>query len=509
MHYTQTLIPALCLCAGLISGQTPARPPAAPPPAAVPVAPLPPQPAFPADLDLRLRVELDQERALAAQEKAFAMQERAYGRTLTQFGAGLEDLETLNAKALASSDSLTYGLLFAPQQPSSPTFSTQRGRAFGTTLSGAQSEDRLYEAGQRALESRRWDEALDAFSQAAAKAGARADGAWFWKAYTLRKLARRDDALAAIAELRKTYPNSHWLNDAKALELEVRQASGQNVAPENESDEELKLMALNGLMRSDPDRAFPILENLLKSAQSPRLKRNAVFVLAQSSAPKAAQLLEQVARGGGNPDLQVAAIRYLGETRRQTNGGPQILSEIYAASNDVTVKRAVISSLGSSSDKDHLIQIVKTEKAPELRIEALRRLASNPAAQSELWQFYQSETSPEARRQILQNMPAANNTERLLEIARTDKDPQLRRFTVQLLGNQRAASDAMVSLYGSEQDGAVKRAIIDSLFAQRNAKALVQLARGERDFKMKQQLVDRLSGMKAPEATEYLMEILK
>jgi len=48
-----------------------------------------------------------------------------------------------------------------------------------------------------------------------------------------RRLARRDEALATIAELRKAFPNSRWLDDAKALEVEVRQAS-VSAAPRRE-----------------------------------------------------------------------------------------------------------------------------------------------------------------------------------------------------------------------------------------------------------------------------------
>ena len=506
----------MCLFAGLAAGQKPAPPGA--PPAAAPApkaAPLPPLPPDSPDVDLKLRLEMDRERAFqaagrsmdAAASAEFAAQKAQLEAEMSAIKADADswrvsefkfapreaEFEAQIAQFKASSDRLVSGFTFAPQK-------------FGVT----QSEDRLYDSGQRALEARRWDDALEAFNQVAAKAGNRADGAWFWKAYTLRKLGRRDDALAAIGELRKSYPNSRWLDDAKALELEVRQASGQNVAPESESDEELKLMALNGLMRSDPERALPILENLLKSAQSPRLKRNAVFVLAQSDLPKASQLLEQVARGGSNPDLQITAIRYIGEKRRQSNG-PQILSEIYNSSSDVNVKRAVLSSLANSRDKDRLLQIAKTEKNQDLRLDAIRYLGSNNTAGADLWQLYQSETAPEIRRQILQSMPFSGNADKLLEVARTEKDTNLRRFAIQSLSSQRAAatSDALVSLYASEQDPGLKRTIMDSLYGQRNAKALVQLARNEHDFKMKQQLVERLSSMKAPEATEYLMEILK
>jgi HEAT repeat protein len=335
------------------------------------------------------------------------------------------------------------------------------------------------------------------------------DGALYWKAYALGKLGRRDEAAAAIAELRKGYAGSRWLDDAKALELELKQAAGQNVAPEAESDEELKLMAINGLMQSDPERAMPLLENLLKGSASPKVKRNTLFVLAQSNSPKAQALIEQVARGGANPDLQLKAITYM-NMRRKPNPNGQILAEIYAATGDAAVKRAILQAYASMGDKEHLMQAARTEKSPELRQYAIGALAGgngNP----ELWQLYQSETTTEGKLQLLRYMYANGNADKLLEVVRTDKDPKVHADAVRALVSQRSpvATDTLVSLYGAEQDSQVKMTIVDGLTGQRNAKALVEIARAEKDPKMKLRIVERLSNMKSKEATDYLEELLK
>jgi len=372
------------------------------------------------------------------------------------------------------------------------------------------SDDRAYERGQRALDSRNWDEALTMFSQVAASGGSRADGALYWKAYTLAKLGRRDDAVAAIAELRKSYATSRWLDDAKALELEVKQAGGQKPSPEAENDEDLKLMALNGLVQSDPDRALPLLENLLKTSSSPKLKQHALFVLAQSNSARGKQLLEQVARcGAGNPDLQLQAISYVSATSKKTDNR-QLLWEIYSSSNDSQVKRAVLSGLMASRDKDHLLQVAKTEKDPKLRMDAISMLGAS-GAQAEIWQIYQGETSPDVKQQLLHSLISSGANDRLLEVAKTEKDPKLRRTAIQALGSMNASKtgDSLVSMYGSETDPAVKRSIVDSLRSQRNAKALVDLARKETNPEMKREIVSRLSNMKSKESSDYFLELLK
>jgi hypothetical protein len=50
--------------------------------------------------------------------------------------------------------------------------------------------------------------------------------------------------------------------------------------------------------------------------------------------------------------------------------------------------------------------------------------------------------------------------------------------------------------------------VIDSLFRQGNAAALIDIARKEPDAKLKREAVEALSRMKSKEANEFLLEIL-
>ena len=200
--------------------------------------------------------------------------------------------------------------------------------------------DGAYDAGTRALDERKYDEAIQRFNAVIDAKNSRADGALYWKAYALNRAGRRDEALAAVAALRRDYPQSHWLNDAQALEVEVKQGSGQTVSPADETNEDLKLMAINSLMNADPDRAIPLLENLLKGSSAPRLKDRAMFVLTQSKTPRAHQVLTDYAKGAGNPDLQIRAIRYIGMSG--TAEAQQQLLSVYSSSTDAAVKREVL-----------------------------------------------------------------------------------------------------------------------------------------------------------------------
>ena len=503
---SRTLIPLSCLLAtaALALGQeppTPPMPPAPPTPAAA-VAPAPP--AAPPQLPGPAR----------APRAPVALEEPEY-----QYP---NPMPAPTPRALPMERPFVYVEPPEPPMPR-PAMNFNNDYAFNFSYTppalfapqqrrGNQNDDHLYDAGQRALDGSRWDEALLYFTQVASHGGARADAGLYWKAYALNRLGRRDDALAALAELRKSYASSRWLDDAKALELEVNQAAGRPVSPDSQSDDELKLLALNGLMQSDADRAIPLIENLLKGSHSPRLKSNALFVLAQSNSPRAQQILEQIARGGGNPDLQLKAINALTQQRRRQNTlNPNLLPEIYASTNDIAVKRAIINVYGSNRDKEHLTQVAKTEKLSELRVEAFQRLANNNPGQPELWQVYQSEPSPDMKTEILHCMWRDGNIDKLAEVARTEKDLKVRRVAIEVLASQQSPNtgDTLVSLYTSEQDPQLKGTIVDNLSNQKNAKYLVDLARAEKDAKLKYRIVERLANMKSKEAQDYMLEILK
>lgn len=367
-------------------------------------------------------------------------------------------------------------------------------------------EDELYEAGQEALEEARWQQALDRFSSLASLKGARTDAGLYWKAYALDKLGQKAEALAAAAELVKEFPKSRWMSDVKALEIQVRQSVGQPVRPEAEADEELKLLALQGLQHSAPEQAVPMLQKILQGPQSPRLKERALFVLAQSQSPQARQLLAIVARGTANPDLQRKAIQYLGVHGSRENR--ELLAEIYAASTDVDIKRRILRSFGVSGERARVLAAATTESSAELRSEAVRQLGVM-GAHDELWQLYQKETSVDVKKQILQAMFVGGNATRLVELANTEQNVELRRAAIRNLGHMGSrAAEPLVTIYAREKDADTRRAVIQALGNQNSAEQLVAIARKETDPQLRKEIVSRLANMRSKIALDYLLEIL-
>ena len=328
----------------------------------------------------------------------------------------------------------------APPAPPARPFVYQNSR----------SPEGLYDQARGYIDRDQYDRALQSLDRLILMKGARADAAMYWKAYSLSKLGRNPEALTTLAELRKQYPNSSWIRDVGFLELEVRQASGQAVNADAQVSEDIRLLALQGIMRSDPATAIPVVEKTLAGNSSIRVKERALFVLSQSREARAREVIIGVAKGSSNPDLKVAAIRYLGRTSGADVS--QMLDEIYRGSADVDVKRAALQALSTAKASD-----------------------------------------------------------RLGAIARNEKDADLRRAAVRYLGTSGTpeAAEALRALYGADATVESRRAVVDALASNRNgAVALISIARAEKDPQLRTEIVRRLSNMRAPEAQAYMMELL-
>jgi hypothetical protein len=369
-------------------------------------------------------------------------------------------------------------------------------------------QQELYDDGREDLDEDRYDRAAEKFRQLADMNSPQTDAALYWKAYAENRLGKRDTALATIADMKRRFPQSRWQKDATALEIEVKQSTGQPVKPADQSDEELKMLAIQGLMSSDPERTLPLLEKVINGSGSPKEKSKALFVLAQSGSPQAREILGRIARGQTNPDLQRKAVEYLG-----LFGGSEArktLAEVYASSSDASVKHAILRSYMIGGDHERLFAAAKSEKDESLRREAIRQLGLVHGT-NELEQLYQAETSTDLRRDILQAFFLAGDSGRLVKAAQGEKDADLRRAAIRNLGliHSDDSGKALQDIYGKETDHALKAEVLNAFFLQGNAKALVAIARSEKDPELKKIAVSKLSLMHSKEATDYLMELLQ
>ena len=266
---------------------------------------------------------------------------------------------------------------FAFPEPESPQAHTQP----------PQNEEAAYIEGIHAMSDNRWSDAVADFEQIANAKGKRSDAALYWKAYALAKLGKPDLANATCLQLHTHYQTSYWNRDCAALELAGSNPRGVPTpvitysqtqtdardASQKDQNAELKILALNSLLHRDPAQAIPLLRNILTGDQSDSLKKHALFVLAQGRSPEADALMHDLVFGKMGPNLQLQAIQASGvyEGRRYT----ETLTEVYRTSSDPKVKHAVISALFVAGDDQRLVDLARAEKNLELKRAIVSQLA--------------------------------------------------------------------------------------------------------------------------------------
>lgn len=277
-----------------------------------------------------------------------------------------------------------------------------------------------YAAGTRAMNEQRWQDAITVFDKIIDAKGAKADASLYWKAYALNKLSRREESAATCGQLRGEFPKSTWIKDCAALgignrtvHVVVRSRDGRtstSTSSSSSSDDDtfmigpmpptpptpptplswntgyrsgrgdsgdpnsdLKILALNSLMNQDATRAVPVIRELLNGNQSDAVKKQALFVLGQNKTPECQALLREIALGKQNPALQRQAMQMLAIT--QGKKANDTLAEIYRQSTDVKIKKSAISSMFISGDAQKLVELARGEKDLEMKRQIVSQLA--------------------------------------------------------------------------------------------------------------------------------------
>jgi tetratricopeptide (TPR) repeat protein len=423
-----------------------------------------------------------------------------------------------------------------------------------------------YEQAKAALDEERWDDAAKRFDEVAKLKSRYEDASMYWLAYAYAKMGRTSQALKELEKFyADAYSSSRWRKDARALEVEIRQGLGQNISPDAQDDEELKLIVIEGLMHTNSERAVPMLKKILEGNNSPDLKERAMFVLSQSGSPEAHQIIANYARGADDPELQMKAIQNIALFSGDDKG--VLLKDIYGSTSDRDVKKKVLESYLLTGDSDNLLQVARTESSPELRSKAvsvlglmgrddalwelyqsegstdvrekiiesfmisgsadrLQDIAKSDAdrdlrmkaiqqlglvdGEAELWDLYQTEKDVDIREKILEGLWLGGNTDKLIQVARTEPDVDLRAEAIQklgLTGSEKARSE-IADLYMQETDREVKESILSAMFLQHNVDGLIEIARTEKDRELRKDAIQKLSIMGDDRATDFLLELL-
>ena len=160
------------------------------------------------------------------------------------------------------------------------------------------------------------------------------ESALFWISHTYDRLARNTEdrrdainfetkALPFLDRLISDFPESEWADDAEILRIDIalrlyqmghRQYAKfieKGITIHDRSKYDIKLAALNSLLRIDQKRAMGMLSDIAFDDPDPGVRKKVVLILGQSRAQEAVALLEKVAEKDPESTVRKAALIWL------------------------------------------------------------------------------------------------------------------------------------------------------------------------------------------------------
>lgn len=378
----------------------------------------------------------------------------------------------------------------------------------GQSANEAQQEQ-LYTEGTQLMNEQRWEKASEKFDAAAKIQGSRSAGALYWVAHCMKQMGMRNEAITTARDVIKRYPTSNWAKTAEQLLLELG-AKDATAVIEQDPNEDLKILALRQLCDHEEERCAPLVRKFIESpANSARGKEKSLFILAQSDSPASRQLMGEIARGNLFPPLQIKAIHNLGINSSDEN--MKMLSEIYASSANVDVKKRVLDAFGIAGQRTRLLEAARSEGNPELLKRAINGLGIAGGRGELLTLYKDGSSSSEKRIMLLNAMMISGADEALIEIALNEKDQQVRLKAIRTLGitGGRKMGPTLLAIYNNNPDEETRKAVIEALFVSGDSTQLIELAKKETDPKIKRRLVEKISLMGDKASRDYMIQILE
>jgi HEAT repeat protein len=259
-----------------------------------------------------------------------------------------------------------------------------------------------------------------------------------------------DRAMPILKKVLERRDTCSYVLRRKAVFL-VSQKGGEEAADiliqtaKTDPDQETREQAVFWLGQVRSDRAVPLLEDLLKNSNDKAIKNKALFALSQQSSPSAGKTLRDFAeRETEDEELREQAIFWLGQKRSQENA--DYLKGLYVRAKSDALKDKIVFSLSQQrgfGNAEWIMNIALDPKESiEMRKQALFWAGQNGGASTESFaNLYDKMTDSEIKEQLIfvlsQRSRDGKALEKLMDIARTDKDRDLRGKAVFWLGQSK------------------------------------------------------------------------
>ena len=217
-------------------------------------------------------------------------------------------------------------------------------------------------------------------------------------------------------------------------------------AAKTDPDDETRSQAIFWLSQVSGDKAEEFLLGLIRDSKDEEVQERALFSLSQRKSERAQQAMRDfVTRADASPQLRTRAVFWLGQRRTEENA--KFLRDAFAKATDNELRERIIVALAQMKGMGNDAFILDQAANPKLSID-LRKQALFWAAQqgtvstAQLASIYDKNTDIEMREQVVFSLSQRGNkdpgaVDKLLDIAKTEKNADLRKRAIFWLGQSK------------------------------------------------------------------------
>ena len=232
-------------------------------------------------------------------------------------------------------------------------------------------------------------------------------------------------------------------------------------AARQDPDLEVRRQAVFWLSEVDDPRAVPALEEVLMRSDDQSLRERAVFALSQHQDPRARQIMRRVVQDASMPvAVRGRAIFWLGEEGSAEDVA--YIRGLFGRTGSAELDEKIIfgvSQAGGRENAQWLLAVAGNQQVNmELRKKAVFWAGEAGAGASELGALYDRFEDRQMKERVLfalseSDEPAA--LDRLIQIARTERDTELRKRAIFWLGhsNDPRAADVLMQIIATPRGG--------------------------------------------------------
>ncbi len=263
----------------------------------------------------------------------------------------------------------------------------------------------MFREAKKNIYSKNWQKAIRLFTTIAEEHSRSkwGDDALYWLGYSLNNKSKSrkktDDtvslkirAIEELSRLHKRYPDSKWSDDANLLIVEIAGELAKRglkkykkviLDSAKEKDNfEIKLAALDSLLNMENEKAFPILEKIVRKDKNAEMRKKALFILSQHNHSRVIPLLVEAALKDKNEENRKSAVFWLGQMDR-----PDSNRELLKLYNTVGMDLkshilSAISQYGEDKAAKQLILLYKQEKDLDLSKQIIFCLGNNDSKEA-------------------------------------------------------------------------------------------------------------------------------